>query len=324
MNAFFGVAAALSAMLMASDAGAQTNYPDRPIRMLVGFPPGGPSDIVARLMADKLSATLGKPVVIENVTGAASNLATERVARAAPDGHTLLLAASGAIVVNPSLYAKLSFDPIRDFVPISQVCFTANILVINNAVPARNVQELVALARSQPGELTFASGGAGTSNHLAAVLFKSMARIDVRHVPYRGVSVSVPDLLAGRIPMAFLSTPVALPLVREGKLRALAVGSLERWPAAPDLATMAESGFPGFNATVWYGLLAPAGTPPAIAERLQREILGILALPDLRKKFDDQGMAVIGNTSAEFAAVIKAETLQWAKVIKDAGIKATD
>jgi tripartite-type tricarboxylate transporter receptor subunit TctC len=289
--------------------------------MIVAFPPGGPSDIVGRLMADKFTAAFGKPFVVENISGASGNIGTERAAKAAPDGYTLLLSAPGPLVVNASLYRKLPFDPVRDFAPISQLCFTPNVLVVNNNVPAKSVQELVALARANPGKLSFASGGAGTSNHLASELFKLMAKIDIQHVPYRGVSVSVPDILAGRIPMAFLSTPTALPLVRAGKLRALAVGSAKRWPAAPEIPTMEEAGIHGFNSIVWHSFLAPAGTPAAIVERLHREALRILALPDVRKKFEDQGLVVVGNTPAEFAALIKAEGAQWAKVIKEAGLK---
>jgi tripartite-type tricarboxylate transporter receptor subunit TctC len=316
-----GILAALSALLIAGGAMAQANYPDRPIRLVVAFPPGGPSDIVARLMADKLTEALGKPVFVENVSGASGNIGTERVAKSVADGHTLLISAPGPLVVNPSLYQKVPFDPIRDFAPISQLCFTPNVLVVNNDVPVKSVQELVALARKDPGKLSFASGGAGTSNHLAAELFKFMAGINLQHVPYRGVSVSVPDIIAGRIPVAFLSMPTALPLAREGKLRALAVGTTTRWSAAPEIPTMDEEGIRGFSSTVWHSFLAPAGTPPAIIERLHRETMRILALPDVRRIFDDQGLAVIGSTPAEFAAVIKDEGQQWAKVIKDAGLK---
>jgi tripartite-type tricarboxylate transporter receptor subunit TctC len=316
--------AVLSLVLMASDAFAQPGYPERTIRMVVGFPPGGPSDIVARLMADKLSDVLGKPVVIENVSGAAGNTAADRVAKATPDGYTLMLTNSGPFVVNPSLYQKLPFDPVRDFIPISQICFTPNILVVNNEVPAKTVQDLVALARAQPGKMSFASGGAGTTNHLAGELLKFMAGIDITHIPYRGVSVSVPDLLAGRVPMAFLSIPVGLPLVRDGRLRPLAVTSLQRWSAAPAVPTMEELGFPGFDATVWYALMAPAGTPAAIVDRLQRETVRVLTSPDLRKKFDEQGLAVIGGTSAALAEVIRTESAQWAKVIQAAGLKAAE
>ena len=324
MKTISGFLAALSILLMAGDASAQANYPERSIRLIVAFPPGGPSDIVARLMADKLTEALGKPVVVENVSGASGNVGTERVAKSSPDGYTLLISAPGPLVVNQSLFKKLPYDPIRDFAPISQLCFTPNVLVVNNDVPAKNVQELVALARAHPGKLSYASGGAGTSNHLAAELFKFMAGINLQHVPYRGVSVSVPDILGGRIPVAFLSTPTALPLARDGKLRALAVGTEKRWAAAPEIPTMDEAGIRGFNSTVWHSFLAPAGTPAPIVERLHRETLRILALPDVRKKFEDQGLAVIGNTPAEFAAVIKAEGQQWAKVIRESGLRLGD
>jgi tripartite-type tricarboxylate transporter receptor subunit TctC len=322
MKTIHMLVAALSALLMAGEASAQAGYPERPVRMIVAFPPGGPSDIVGRLMADKLTEALGKPFVVENVSGASGNIGTERAAKAVPDGYTLLISAPGPLVVNPSIYPKLPLDPVRDFAPISQLCFTPNVLVVNNDLPVRTVQELVALARKNPGKLSFASGGAGTSNHLAAELFKLMAGIDLTHVPYRGVSVSVPDILAGRIPVAFLSTPTALPLVRDGKLRALAVGTTKRWPAAPDIPTMEEAGIRGFQSTVWHSFLAPAGTPAAIVQRLHRETLAILARPDVRKIFDAQGLAVIGNTPAEFAAIIKAERQQWTKVIAKAGLKA--
>jgi tripartite-type tricarboxylate transporter receptor subunit TctC len=324
MKMISGLLAALSTLLIAGNATAQANYPDRSIRIVVAFPPGGPSDIVARLMADKLTDALGKPVVVENISGAAGNIGSERVAKAAPDGYTLLLSAPGPLVVNPSIYQKLPYDPVRDFAPITQLCFTPNVLVVNNDVPAKTVRELVALARANPGKLSFASGGAGTSNHLAAELFKFMAGINLQHVPYRGVSVSVPDILGGRIPVAFLSTPTALPLVRDGQLRALAVGSQQRWPAAPEIPTMQEAGIDGFTSTVWHSMLAPAGTPPAIIDRLHGELIKILALPDVRKKFDSQGLAVVGNTPAEFAAIIKAEGLTWARVIKQAGLKLGD
>jgi tripartite-type tricarboxylate transporter receptor subunit TctC len=298
-------------------------YPTRPVRLLVGFAPGGPNDIIARLVGEWLSAIWGKPVVIDNVTGASGNLAADRVAKSAPDGYTLLMAAAAQIVVNLSLYQKMTFDPTKDLTPISQLSSFANILAVHNDVPAKTVQDLIALARKQPGELTFASGGVGTSNHLAGELFKSMASIDIRHVPYRSLALAVPDLLAGRVSMAFLSTTY-LQLVREGKLRGFAVSSLKRAAAAPDLPTMAESGFPDFDATGWFGLMAPAGTSPAVVDKIQRDAVSILSLPELRKKLDELGLEPIGNTPAEFAAAIKSEISQWAKVIKEAGIKQNE
>jgi len=308
-------------LALSSLASAQT-YPDKPIRLLVGFAAGGPADITARLIGDRLSEVWGKPVIVENVTGAAGNLATDRVAKSAPDGYTLLAAASATIVTNPSLYQKLPFDPVKDLAPITQACYTPNILAVHPDAPVRSVQDLVAYARQNPGKLSFGSAGLGTSQHLAGELFKTMAGLDIQHVPYRGIAAVMPDLIAGRLTMAFGNISAVLPLVREGKLRALAVTSARRYASVPELPTMIEEGFAGFDSTAWFGLMAPAGTPPDIIEKLHRESVRILALPDVRKRFEDLGIEVIGNTPAEFAAVIAAETPQWAKLIRDAGIKA--
>lgn len=308
--------------LMAASAAAAQTYPDRPIRLLVGFAAGGPADISARVLGDRFTESWGQPVVVENITGAAGNIATDRVAKAAPDGYTLLLAASATIVTNPSLYQKLPFDAGNDLMPISQVCFTPNLLVVPADLPVKSVKELVAYARAQPGKLTFGSAGVGTSQHLAGELFKTMANIDVQHVPYRGIAAVMPDILGGRLTMVFGNISAVLPLVREGKLRALAVTSPRRSASMPDLPTMIEEGFAGFDSTAWFALMAPAGTPALVIEALHREAVRVLALPDVRKRFDELGMEVVGNTPAEFAAVIKTETPQWAKVIKDAGIKA--
>jgi tripartite-type tricarboxylate transporter receptor subunit TctC len=319
-----GIVAALSALLTAGNALAQTNYPDKPIRILVGFVPGGPADIIARVVGDKLTETWGKPVVIENVTGAGGNMATDRVAKAEPDGYTLLLGTTGPFIIHQSLYAKLPFDPVKDFAPITQLCFTPNILVVHNEVPAKSPKELAALARAQPGTLTFGSAGVGTTQHLAGELFKSLAGVDIQHVPYRGIAAVMPDLLGGRLTMVFANTSAALPLAREGKVRALAVTSLKRAAAMPDLPTMDESGYPGFDATAWFALLAPTGTPEPIVAKLHREAVRILALPDVRKKFDELGMVPIGNSPAEFAAAMKSEIPQWAKLIKNAGLKVSE
>ena len=310
-------------LLMMAPAAAQT-YPDRPIRLLVGFAAGGPADISARVLGDRFAEAWGQPVVVENITGAAGNIATDRVAKAAPDGYTLLLAASATIVTNPSLYQKLAFDPVNDLAPISQVCFTPNLLVVPGDLAAKSVKELVAYARAQPGTLTFGSAGVGTSQHLAGELFKTMAGIDIQHVPYRGIAAVMPDLLGGRLTMAFGNISAVLPQVRAGKLRALAVTSPGRSASVPDLPTMIEEGFAGFDSTAWFALMAPAGTPEPVIAKLHRETARILALPDVRKRFDELGMEVIGNTPADFAAVIKAETPQWARVIKEAGIKASE
>jgi tripartite-type tricarboxylate transporter receptor subunit TctC len=315
---------ALAALAGAGGALAQANYPDKPVRILVGFVAGGPADIIARVVGDKLSETWGKPVVIENVTGAGGNVATDRVAKAAPDGYTLLLGTSGPFVIHPSLYQRLPFDPVKDFAPISQLCFTPNILVVNNDVPAKSVAELVALAQAQPGRLNFGSAGVGTTQHLAGELFKSMGRLDIQHVPYRGIAAVMPDVLGGRLTMVFGNTSATLPLTREGKVRALAVTSPKRAAAIPDLPTMGESGFPGFDAVAWFALLAPAGTPEPIVATVHREAARVLSLPDVRKKFGELGMEPVGNTPAEFTAAIAAETPKWTKLIKETGIRASE
>ena len=320
MKQISGLMFGLFALLIVGSPAAQTTYPEKPIRMVVGFPPGSAPDTVARLLAQKFAAAWAKPVLIDNVTGAAGNIATERVAKAAPDGYTLGLLAGGQLVINPSLY-KLAFDPVKDFAPVSQVTVSPNVLVVHNAVPTKSVKELVALAKAQPGGLTFASSGSGSANHMAAELFKSVAGLDILHIPYKGLTAAIPDLLGGRVTMMFIPTSTVLPLAREGKLRALAVTSLRRAPTFPELPTIAESGYPGFDATLWYGLLAPARTPATIVGKLHLETVKALALPDLRAKLADLGLEGIGNSPDEFAAVIRSEIPKWAKVIKELGIK---
>jgi len=244
--------------------------------------------------------------------------------KAVPDGYTLVLATSGMIIINPMLYKNLTFDTVKDLAPISLVSTQSNILIVHNDVPAKSVQELAAFARSQPGQLTFASGGVGTTQHLAGELFKSMAQVDIRHVPYRGMAPAVPDLLTGRVTMAFANATVALPQVREERLRALAVTSLQRSPALPDLPTVAESGLPGFEATSWYGLMAPVATPISIIKRLHQETVKVLALPSLRRKFDELDMQPVGNSPEEFAYAIQADIPHWAKIVQGTRMKLAD
>jgi tripartite-type tricarboxylate transporter receptor subunit TctC len=313
--------AVASAMLAASTlaVAAQMNYPDKNIRLLYGFPPG--NDIVTRIYADKLAEALGKPVIVENVTGAAGNIAADRTAKAAPDGYTIGVLTGANITINVTLYRKLPYDPVRDLIPVSLIFGYPNILLITNDVPAKSVEELVAVARAQPGKLTFGHNGAGTTTHLSGEIFKSMARIEIQDVPYRGPSAALSDLISGRIAMTFNTPTVTLPLAREGKARALAVTSRSRAPFAPDLPTMDESGFPGFETTVWFGLFAPAGTPAPIIDKLNRETAAVMALPDVRKKLLDIGIVPRTSTSAELAAMIATETPYWSRVLKDAGIK---
>jgi tripartite-type tricarboxylate transporter receptor subunit TctC len=312
---------AVCLVFAAPAASAQSAYPNRPVKILVGFTPGTAPDLVARILADRFSEAWSTPFVVDNVPGAGSNIATDRVAKSPADGYTLLMGGNSALVINPSLYEKLPFDPLKDFAPISQVFIAANVLAVPPELPARSVTELVALAKAQPGKLSYGHAGVGTSQHLGAELFRYMAQVDIAAVPYRGTTAIMPDLLANRISMSFANIVNVMPLAREGKLRALAITSIRRSALAPDLPTMAESGFPGFEAVPWFGLLAPAGTPPDVVDRLYRETVKVLAMPQVRKQFDELGLEPVGNTPAEFAALMSRETPEWAKVIRDAGIK---
>ena len=313
--------AALLVLLAAQPASAQSSYPNRPVKILVGFTPGTAPDLAARILAERFAEVWGTPVVVENI---ARRRQQHRHRARRQIGRRRLHAADGrqwALVINPSLYETLPFDPVKDFAPISQIFIAANVLAVPTEVPVKSVAELVALAKAQPGKLSYAHAGVGTSQHLGAELFKYMAQVDIASVPYRGTTAFIPDLLASRVTMSFANIVNVLPLAREGKLRALAITSIKRSALAPDLATMAESGFPGFEAVPWFGLLAPAGTPKDVLEKLHGETVKTLALPEVRKKFDELGLERVGNTPAEFAAVIRKEMPEWAKVIKDAGIK---
>ena len=316
MKQISGFMFGLLALLIVGSPAAQTSYPEKPIRIVVGFPPGIPMDTLARLLGQDLAKTWGKPVVIHNVGG--GSIAANRLAKAAPDGYTLGLLSQTQLVTTPSM-GTVAYHPVKDFTPISQVTMLRLLLVVHNTVPVKSVEELVALARAQPGALTFASGGSGSTPHMAAELFKSVAGLDIRHIPYKGATTAIPDLLGGRVTMMFSGIGIAAPLVREGKLRALAVTSLRRSSGAPELPTIAESGYPGFEVTQWYGLLAPASTPATIIGRLHLETVKALAQSDLRAKFTE--FDLIGSSPDEFAAYLKSEIPKWAKVIKEAGIK---
>jgi tripartite-type tricarboxylate transporter receptor subunit TctC len=313
--------AALGALFAASGAAAQGGYPERTIRVVVPGGAGSPADMVARLIGDRLAAAWGQPVVVDSKVGAGGSIATSYVAKATPDGYTLLSSGDAAIVTNLHLYKSVTYDPVKDLAPISQVAFQTNILAVSNDVPAKTVQELVALARTQPDKLTVAHGGLGFSQHLAAEVFKSMADLKINVVAFRTGPAVMPDLIAGRVSMCFCNITALLPLVREGKLKALAVTSLKRSQFAPDVPTMAESGFPGFDVNPWNGLLAPAGTPAPIIAKLHAETARALAAPDVRERFHRLGMEVIGNSPAEFAAVIRTEISQRKKTIEGAGIE---
>jgi len=264
---------------------------------------------------------LGKAVIVENVTGASGHIAAERVAKAGPDGYTIGLMPAGNIVVDGTLYKRLPYDPLKDLVPVTQVYGYTDVLVVNNDVPAKNVAGLVALARAKPGQLTYGHSGIGTSLHLAGELFNAMAHVDVQQVPFRGSSLVITDVIGGRITMSFIPPIGTLSIILEGKVRALAVTSLKRAPFLPDVPTMDESGFPGFDVTTWWGMFVPAGTSAAVIEKLNRETVKIMALPDINDKLRALGIVPLSNTPAQFEDVIRSEAPYWARLIKDAGIQ---
>ena len=309
-------------LLAAHHASAQANYPDRTIRILVGFTPGSATDISARMFAQKLSEAWSVPVTVENVPGSGGSIGGERVAKAAPDGYTLYWGANGALTINPSLQSNPTFEPLRDLAPVARLLVMPSILAVNDDVPVKSVAELIALARAQPGKLSYASPGTGTPQHIAGEVFKRQAAIDIVHVPYRGANFT--DVIGGRVTMTFQNAGAILPTVREGKLRALAVTSLKRSPNMPEFPTMVEAGFADFEAISWFGLLAPAGTPSAVVAKIHQEAVRIVSHPDMREKFGLIGLDVVGDPPDAFAAIIRSDTLKWAKVIKDAGIKAGD
>jgi tripartite-type tricarboxylate transporter receptor subunit TctC len=312
---------ALSA-LAAPHAAAQADYPARPVRIIVNFATGGPSDIVARIVSAKLTESWGKSVVVENVAGGGGNIGVERAIKATPDGYTLLLSGSSPMVINPSLLDKPPFDPVRDLAPVTLICTIPNLLVIHPSLPAKSVEEFVALAKSRPGQFTFASSGSGTATHLGGELFRARAGIDLRHIPYKGTGLMIPDLVAGRVTMTVAAVATFLPLVRDGRMRAIAVASPKRTPALPDVPTVAEAGYPGFDTSSWQGAWVPAQTPATLVRRLNQDVRKLIALPDVRARFAELGMDAAGTSERELAGIIQADLVKWARVIKTAGAKA--
>ena len=298
-----------------------SGYPNRPIRLVAPFVPGGPTDIVARLVAQKLGENLGQTIVVDNRGGASGAVGMEIVARSAPDGYTLVIGSSGNLAVNPNLNTKLPYDTLKDFQPLTQTTSGPQMVVIHPAVQAKSVQEFIALAKAKPGQLNYASGGAGTTTHLASELLKLSAGISIVHVPYKGTGQALTDLIGGQVQMMMSSMLPAVPHVRAGRLRGLAVTSAKRNAALPEMPTVAESGVPGFETTSWHGVLVPAKTPKAISDRLHAELVKMLNQPDVKERFANLGMDTVGNTQQQFAAYIKSESEKWAKVIKAAGIK---
>jgi tripartite-type tricarboxylate transporter receptor subunit TctC len=310
--------AALFGLVVTVSLHAQT-YPAKPVRFLVGFPPGGANDIVTRLLAQKLSETMGQQFVVENRGGANTGIATELMARAAPDGYTILLNAAGH-ATNPALM-KLNFDSVKDFAFISLVAETPNLLVVHPSLPARNVKELIAVSRQNPGQLNYASGGTGTTVHLSGELFQHMTRVKWIHVPYKGTGPAIVELLAGQTSIMFPNLPGAIGFARTGKLRALAVTGAKRSDAAPDVPTVAESGLAGFEVTAWFGVSAPAKTPRPILDRLNTEIVRAVKSPDLRDKLKGAGTEPVGSSAEDYTAFVQSEIAKWGKVIAAAGIK---
>ncbi len=295
-------------------------YPSKPIKMIVTYPPGGGADTMARIIAPRLTESLGQPIIIENRAGASGQIGADLVAKSAPDGYTIMLDAT-AYSVNPSLYPKMPYDPLKDLTPITILVRVPNILVVSPGFAPKSVQELIALAKSKPGELSYASSGNGSAQHLAAELFKAGTGTDIVHIPYKGGAPAIADVMGGQVPIFFGNMSSALPHVKAGKVRALAVTGNKRSANVPELPTIAESGVPGYEVYEWNGLFAPAGTPVAIINRLQAEIARIVQLPDVKEKLAGLGAEAVANTPQEAAAFIKAEIAKWAVVVKRANIK---
>jgi tripartite-type tricarboxylate transporter receptor subunit TctC len=308
--------------LVAIPIGAHAaDYPTKPIRMLVGFAPGGGTDTTARAISAKLGELLGQQVIIDNRAGAAGNIATEMVAKAVPDGYTILLGTIAALAINPSLYrTKLPFDTVKDFAPIIQAVDSTNILSLHPSVPASTVKELIALAKTK--SLNYGSSGVGGTGHLAGELFDTMAGIKMTHIPYKGGGPAMIELVGGQVQLVFATAASAVPQIKAGKIKGIAVTTIKRSALMPDIPTIAESGLPGFDANNWYGLLAPAKTPRAIVMRLNAEVIKVLAMPDVKNFLFNQGLDPAPGTPEQFGAYIKAEMTKWAKVVKDSGARA--
>ena len=313
---WIGLALAMFAALAQGQA-----WPSKPIKWVVPFAPGGTTDILARTVGEKLAIALGQPVIIENKPGAGGGVGAEFTAKAAPDGYTIMGGTISTHAINASLYNKLPYDPVKDFVAITLLARVPNMLVVNPSLPANNVKELIVLLKANPNKYSFASSGNGTSQHLSGELFKISAGVDMQHIPYKGSPPALQDVMGGQVAMTFDNITPAWPLAKAGKLRALAVTTAARSAVAPDVPTLAESGLPGFEVGSWQGVFAPAGTPPEIIKRLNTEIVKILKLPDVKEKLVGLGAEPVGNTTEEFTAIVKAEVVKWADVVKKSGAK---
>jgi len=311
-----GAAFTLAAHAQTSTPGA---WPTKPVKIVVTFPPGGAPDTLARVLADKWGQALGQTFTVDNKPGAGGNIGSDFVAKSPPDGTTLLIGTVGTHAINPALYSKMPYNHMTDFTPVSFLASTPNLLVVNKDVPVKNVKELIDLAKKQP--LSFGSSGSGTSIHLSGELFNTMAGVKMQHIPYKGRAQAVPDLLGGRIQMIFDNMPSALPLVKSGEVRALGVTSAKRSPAAPDIPTIAEAGLPGFEATSWFALYAPAGLPKDVLARINAETVRVMNMPDVRERLNGLGLDVATGTPEALTSFQQAETNKWAKVVKDSGAK---
>jgi tripartite-type tricarboxylate transporter receptor subunit TctC len=309
------------ALLAFASLARADDYPSRPIRFVVPYPAGGPLDTVARLLGQKVSESMKQPIIVDNRPGAGGNIGADFVAKSAPDGYTILMGAVATHAINPTLYSHIPYDPVADFVPVTQVASTPNVLVVNPSLPAKNVREFIAYAKANPGRLNFGSGSTGSAGHLAGELFKTMAGVDMTHVPYKGAGPAMQDLVAGRIQLMFDNLASSLGQVRAGKVRALAVTTAKRTSLAPELPTIAESGLPGFDINTWFGVFAPAKTPQPVVDRLYSEFTRALAMPDVRQKMIDLGAEPVGSKPAGFAAYIRSEKEKYARVIKASGAK---
>jgi tripartite-type tricarboxylate transporter receptor subunit TctC len=320
MRSIRGIASLLLLLVWVFSSQAQERYPSRPLRIVVPFAPGGSTDIFARLIGDRLSGALGQPVVIENRAGAGGNIGAEVVAKSAPDGSTLLMATTGVMAINNALYKSMTYDAAKDFEPVIFIASITNVLIVPQDFPAKDVAGLVALAKREPGKLSFASSGAGSSTHMSAELFKSLTGTDILHIPYKGSGQALPDLISGRVSMMFENAPGAVSYIKAGKVRALAVTGLKRAAAMPELPTVAESGVPGYESLSWSGLAAPAGTPKEIIRKLNAETATILASADMRAKLAEQGAEAVGGPPEQFAEHVRAEREKWTRLIRSRGI----
>jgi tripartite-type tricarboxylate transporter receptor subunit TctC len=309
----------LAALVCAMPAAFAAEYPTRPVNLVVAFTPGGPSDVLARILGKKLEQLLGQPFVIENRPGAGGNVAAEQVARAAPDGHTLLNGNNSILATNAALYKNIGFDPVADFAPIALIGSQANILVVNPALPAKTMAELIALAKAKPGTINFASSGHGAAAHLAGELFKTEAKIDIVHVPYKGAAPALQDVIAGHVQMMFATAASVVGHIQSGQVRALAVTTPRRTAVLPDIATVDELGIKGFDATTWHGLVAPSKTPKDVVATLHRALTQVLNDAGVRKQLGDLGVDIMGGTPDEFAAYIKSEIPKWTAIVKASG-----